>query len=149
MKTLMRFFFQTSQQSWAPIFLESLKRRPSLNYIAEDIQAKTCDASDVQGIKEPKHFGKIIRDRTYKNAHFMSVICQFILYLFLDKLTDVVFFKIAKKISDFKVLAAALILTASFTAQATNKTTERKLKVSAQSQKAVVLQLANLSSDAE
>ena len=46
-----------------------------------------------------------------------------------------------------KVLAAAMILTASFTAQATTGITERNLKVSAKSEKAVVLQLANLSSE--
>ena len=48
-----------------------------------------------------------------------------------------------------KVLAVAMMITASFAAQATNSNTERNLKVSAQSQKAVVLQLANLSGDTE
>ena len=48
-----------------------------------------------------------------------------------------------------KVLAVAMMITASFAAQATNSKTERNLKVSAQSQKAVVLQLANLSGDTE
>lgn len=46
-----------------------------------------------------------------------------------------------------KVLAVAMMFTASFAAQATNSNTERNLKVSAQSQKAVVLQLANLSGE--
>ena len=48
-----------------------------------------------------------------------------------------------------KVMAVAMMITASFAAQATNSKTERNLKVSAQSQKAVVLQLANLSGDTE
>ena len=48
-----------------------------------------------------------------------------------------------------KVLAASLMITATFGAQATSTTTERNLKVSAQSQKAVVLQLANLTADVE
>jgi len=48
-----------------------------------------------------------------------------------------------------KILAAALMITATFGAQATTNNTERNLKVSAKSQKSVVLQLANLNSDAE
>ena len=53
MKTLMRYFFQTNQQKWAPIFIESLKRRPSLRYIADEIQAKTTDPQ-LSDIKEKK-----------------------------------------------------------------------------------------------
>ena len=43
-----------------------------------------------------------------------------------------------------KLMAAAMLLTAPMAANATNNNTERNLKVSAQNQKAVVLQMGNL-----
>lgn len=48
-----------------------------------------------------------------------------------------------------KLMAAAMLLAASFTGNATEKTTERSLKVSAKNSKAVVLQLGDLSAGTE
>lgn len=48
-----------------------------------------------------------------------------------------------------KLMAAAMLLAASFTTNATEKTTERSLKVSAKNSKAVVLQLGDLPAGTE
>ena len=53
MTALMGFFFQTSQQRWARIFVDSLKRRPNMKYISDEIEAKATDPQ-LSDVKEKK-----------------------------------------------------------------------------------------------
>ena len=60
MKALMKVFFKTNRENWAPILLQSLKRSPRLAYLAEEIEkqvtSSTKEGSATQEIK--KQFGK-------------------------------------------------------------------------------------------
>ena len=63
MKALMKLFFKTNRENWAPILLESFNQSPRLKYLVDEIQRHVTPAG-IQPKEGPRKPGKYLQKCT-------------------------------------------------------------------------------------